>query len=264
MNAMVKDVTDASFTADVVERSREIPVLVDLWAPWCGPCRQLGPILERVAQARAGDVELVKLNVDENPEIAGQLNARSIPLVVGFAGGKVAGQFVGLQPESAVMAFIDRLMPSEADRLVALARAEIESGETARAEPKLQAAVELERLHEEAGLLLAALYGDTGRIDEALNLLSRYPATPVNAVGRLMAELRLKTAATSDFSALEAAVSAAPADPAAKIAYGRALAASGQNEQALAQLISAVEMDASFDDGAARKAILDLFGVLRL
>ena len=107
MSEIARDVTDAEFATEVLERSKEIPVVVDLWAPWCGPCRQLAPMLENIAEQRAGDFELVKINVDENPQVATQLGARSIPLVVGFRDGAVVSHFLGVQPESAINQFID-------------------------------------------------------------------------------------------------------------------------------------------------------------
>ncbi len=260
MNAMVKDVTDASFAADVVERSKQLPVIVDLWAPWCGPCRQLGPILENVAAARAGEVELVKLNVDENPQVAAQLGARSIPLVVGFSEGKVAGQFVGVQPESGVNSFIDSLLPSEADALVIEAASKRAAGDDEAAEAALSRALELDAHHEDAAIALALLLAATSRREDALALLGRFPSSGHDAVGATMAQLRLGD--TGDVGALEAKVADAPDDLGGAIELGRALAAGGEYERALDLLIDVVERDGTFDDGAARKAMLDLFGVM--
>ena len=107
MSEVVRDVTDAEFPTAVLERSKEIPVVIDLWAPWCGPCRQLAPVLEKIASERVGEFELVKLNIDENPEAARLLGARSIPLVVGFRAGSPVSHFLGVQTESAINEFID-------------------------------------------------------------------------------------------------------------------------------------------------------------
>jgi|TARA_B110000196_G_scaffold288897_1_gene274188 putative thioredoxin len=118
MSEIAKAVTDADFEQAVFERSKEIPVVVDLWAPWCGPCRQLAPILEGIAAQRPTDFELVKINIDENPKVAAQLGARSIPLVVTFRDGNMASQFLGVQPAPAIEEFIDGILPGVVDQLV--------------------------------------------------------------------------------------------------------------------------------------------------
>ncbi len=165
------DVTDATFQAAVVERSRQVPVVVDLWAPWCGPCRTLGPILEKVIDATDGRVELAKVDIDTNPAVARAFAVQSIPAVFALAGGKVVDQFIGAQPESAVQQFVDRLLPaaepSEIDKLVA-----------AGDEPSLLAALELEPGNPAAVMALAERYADEGRTDEVLALLDRIPPSP--------------------------------------------------------------------------------------
>ncbi|MBW3580201.1 MAG: thioredoxin [Actinobacteria bacterium] len=165
------DVTDATFQTTVVERSRQVPVVVDLWAPWCGPCRTLGPILEKVIDATDGRVELAKVDIDTNPAVAQAFAVQSIPAVFALAGGKVVDQFIGAQPESAVQQFVDRLLPaaepSEIDKLVA-----------AGDEPSLLAALELEPGNPEAVTALAERYAEEGRTDEVLALLDRIPPTP--------------------------------------------------------------------------------------
>ncbi|MDA1299641.1 MAG: thioredoxin [Proteobacteria bacterium] len=262
MSEQIKDVTDDDFAVQVLARSRQIPVVVDLWAPWCGPCRQLAPILEKVAAARAGEFELVKLNVDENPKVAAQLGARSIPLVVGFRDGQVAAHFVGAQPESAIRQFIDQLVPSEADRLVSEAESERDAGREVAAERLLQQAIELDKHHEGARMTLARLLGDADRIDEALEVLAAVASTGHDEAAALQAELQLKQSGNVDTEALRARVAADPDDLDAAIALGRALGASGQHQQALDLLLGAVGKDASYEDGAAKRAVLDIFSVL--
>lgn len=162
------DVTDATFERDVIERSRQVPVVVDLWAEWCGPCRTLGPILERVVTATNGAVALAKVDVDANPRVAATFQVQSIPAVYALRDGQVVDQFIGALPESQVRQFVDRLAPtkSEADLLV-------EKGD----EASLRRAVELEPNHPAAAVALAELLVDRGQGDEALTLLSRVPET---------------------------------------------------------------------------------------
>ncbi|HXY43637.1 MAG TPA: thioredoxin, partial [Acidimicrobiales bacterium] len=160
------DVTDATFQAEVLERSMTVPVVIDLWAPWCGPCRTLGPILEKVIDATGGTVALAKVNVDENPRIASTFQVQSIPAVFAIHEGKVVDQFLGALPERAVQEFVDRLapQPSEADQLV-------DRGD----EASLRRALELEPAHAGAIEALAALLVEDGRAAEALTLLERIP-----------------------------------------------------------------------------------------
>ena len=164
------DVTDATFQTDVVERSKQVPVVVDLWAAWCGPCRALGPILEKVVGATGGRVELAKVDIDTNPAIAQAFAVRSIPSVFALSGGKVVDQFLGAQPEHVVQQFVDRLLPmaepTEVEKLVA-------EGD----EASLLAALELEPGNPAAVVALAERYADEGRTDEVLAVLERIPAS---------------------------------------------------------------------------------------
>src|SRR5437588_8125672 len=164
----MSDVTDASFEQDVLERSKQVPVVVDLWAPWCGPCRTLGPIIEKVVDATEGKVELVKVNVDENPRVSSTFQVQSIPAVYAIKDGKVVDGFIGALPEKAVAEFVDRLAPgeTEVDRLVA-----------AGDEDSLRKALDADADHEGAVVALAELLADRGDAEEALKLLARIPET---------------------------------------------------------------------------------------
>ena len=165
------DVTDATFTTDVVERSRTVPVVVDLWAEWCGPCRTLGPILEKVVADTGGQVELAKVDIDANPSVASMFQVQSIPAVYAMKDGKVVDGFLGAQPEWQVAEFVQRLYPSvedrEVDRLVA-----------AGDEASLRAALELEPSEEKVIVALAELLVSDGRAEEGLALLERIPESP--------------------------------------------------------------------------------------
>jgi putative thioredoxin len=178
------DVTDATFEEEVLRRSSQVPVVVDLWAPWCGPCRTLGPIIEKVVAATEGAVALAKVNVDENPSISASFQVQSIPAVFALKDGKVVDGFIGALPEAAVAEFVAKLtpVPSEADLLVAEGRAE-------GTEEPLRRALELQPDHEEAIVTLAGMLIAGGESEEALALLGRIPETP--EIRRLLAEARL-------------------------------------------------------------------------
>ena len=262
----VLDVTDATFEREVLERSFQTPVVVDFWAPWCGPCRTLGPILERQAAQQNGAFVLAKINVDENPQIAAAAQARSIPLVIAFRDGQARSQFVGAQPESEVKRFLAAILPTQADRL-AKEGGELLGGHANAAEERFRAALKEDARHPIALVGLARVLGERGAIEEALGLLERVVGAPAveQEAERLAAELRTRAAGPSDggeLAALEAKARANPSDLAARIEYGRALAAARRYEAALAELLACVEADAHFQEDAARKAMLDVFGVL--
>ncbi|MGI8807969.1 MAG: tetratricopeptide repeat protein [Acidimicrobiales bacterium] len=164
----MSDVTDATFSRAVLERSAEVPVVVDLWAEWCGPCKTLGPILERVVAETGGTVELAKVDIDSNPQVAASFAVQSIPAVFAISGGKVVDSFIGALPEAKVREFVARLAPSESetDRLAA-------QGD----EVSLRQALELQHDHPVAVLALAELLAAQGDGEEALNLLTRVPET---------------------------------------------------------------------------------------
>jgi putative thioredoxin len=258
MSEVARDVTDETFATEVVERSRQVPVVVDLWAPWCGPCRALAPILERVAADADGSFDLVKVNVDDNPVTAGQLGARSIPLVVAFKDGKPASSFVGVQPESAIRRFVTALLPSDEDRSVEAAIRAHEAGRDEDAERMLIGLLEANPRHEKARMTLAELLGDQDRIDEALDVLAK--ADPGPEVDQLRSSLRLAASADMDLGALRASADAG--DLEAAVTLGNALAAQGDSASALEVLLGAVQKDPAGKESAARQAMLDVFNVL--
>jgi putative thioredoxin len=262
-NAFVIDVGDADFEREVLDRSHTTPVVVDFWAPWCGPCRSLGPMLEALAEEHAGEFVLAKINIEEAQAIAAEFGVRSIPAVMGFRDGNPAGGFVGAQPEPEVRHFLETLLPGEADRLVDDAAALVAGGEPEAAERSLQQALELVPAHAKALLGLARLLGNRGESAQALALLDRVVGEGgVEAEAeRLAAVLRTTTDAATDVDSLRTRA-AESGDLGDRVALGRALAAAGDHEEALETLLAAVESDPEFEDGAARKIMLDVFSVL--
>lgn len=189
---MFIDVTDATFQAEVIERSRTTPVIVDLWAEWCGPCKTLGPILEKVVAATKGQVVLAKVDVDANPQVAAAFRVQSIPAVYAIANGQVVDAFMGAEPEHTVADFVARLLPSEESQTV---RKLIEAGD----EESLAVALSMEPGNHDAVVAMAQLLVKTDRAPEALQLLARVPET--DDVRRVAAAARLATDPVDDFDA---------------------------------------------------------------
>lgn len=257
------DIGDAEFESAVIARSHEIPVVVDFWAPWCGPCRALGPVLERVAEELNGSFLLVKVNVDEAQQVASRYAVKSIPLVIGFRDGEPVAQFVGAKPEGQVRRFVESLIPTQAEQL-ARAGDRAAAEDSAAAENHYRAALAEDPHCGGARLGLARIHGEQGELDAALALLNGLMGSPAQEkeADRLSATFRTRAAGEADESELRHATEANPTAPGAHLELGRLLAAKQRYEEALELLIRSVRCGADHEDGAARKAIVDVFEVL--
>ena len=255
----VKDVETSGFEREVVERSFEVPVIVDFWAAWCGPCKVLGPMLERSVQDAGGAVELAKVDVDQNQQLAGQFGVQGIPTVIAFKDGAAVSQFTGALPEDQVREWIQQLIPSQLDLTVRRAEDLLEQGDTDAAEQLLDAVLAEDAIHQDAGVVMAGLHIDRGNTDEALALLARL--RPTDEVQQLQAAARVGAAGAIDVDALEATLASNPTDRAAQLSLAKARAARGEAEAALEAMISIVE-ERGDESENARKAMLDVFEIL--
>lgn len=262
--AWIIDVGDAEFETAVLGRSETVPVVVDLWAPWCGPCRVLAPILERLAEEHAGAFVLARVNVDEAVGVAQAFAVRSIPAVRAVRDRQVVAHFDGAQPEASVRRFLATLLPSEADRQAEAGQRASAAGDGAAAEAAFRAALALDARHPLALLGLARIRAEAGDVEEALRQIEAIgPGTPVSQEAeRLAARLRTGPSASFDEAGLRARVVADPHDPASALALGRALAGVGRYEEALELLLESVRRDPRHEEEAARRAMLDVFAIL--
>jgi len=264
---IIKDVTMATFAKDVLEASRKVPVLVDFWAAWCQPCKQLTPILEKVVRGYGGKVRLAKVNIDENQTLANQLRIQSIPTVYAFRDGRPLDGFQGAQPESTVRAFIERLLGEEAalDAAAAVAAADqaLEAGDLQGAAEVYAAVLQEEPQNVAALAGLARCYlksGDVARAEQTMGLVppDKRDAAPVASV-RAALELAKVAGKAGDVGALGAKVDAEPANHQARIDYAVALAAAGKKTEAAEQLLESFRRDRKWNEEAARKQLLQLF-----
>ena len=260
----VLEATDANFTDVVIQRSHQMPVIVDFWAAWCEPCHILSPTLEKIANEYAGRVQLVKVNIDQNPMVTQQYGIQSIPAVKAFEGGGVTSEFAGVQPEEHVRAFFDILVPSQADHAMTAAQRFRALGDDAAAREQLELVIAGDPNQLDAALELADILsasGDAADTARARELAAPYEHDPRarRALGRIgLAEL----AAGKDRAALEARVAADENDAEARYHLGAVLAVAGEWQDALEHLLATVRLDRELDEDGGRLRMLDAFAVL--
>ncbi len=261
-----KEVTTASFRQDVIAESMRQPVMVDFWAPWCGPCKQLTPILERAVAATGGKVKLVKMNIDEHPQIAGQLGVQSIPAVYAFSRGQPVDGFVGALPESQIRQFLERLVGPVGDPVkealeeaaVALAEGDAETAAAIYAE-----ILEADDNNPAALAGLARLHLDAGRLDDAKAVLAAAKGSAAQdgavVAAKAAVDLAEQSADLGDLGDLERRIAQDPDDFQARFDLALALNAKSKREDAADQLLDIIRKDRSWNDDGARKQLLQFF-----
>ena len=266
-DGLIKETTTQTFVKDVIEESKRQPVLIDFWAPWCGPCKQLTPVLEKAVKAAKGKVKLVKMNIDEHPAIPGQMGIQSIPAVIAFVNGQPADGFLGALPEGQVTAFIERITK---DKLGGDAQDLLKAADGALAAGNAAEAVELyaEVLQEEPGSVpalagLARAYVETGAIEQAKQTLALVPEAKRNdaavAAARSALEVAEQAKSVGPIEELEKKVAENPLDHQARFDLAVALASKGRRMEAVDHLMEIVKRDRKWNDDGARKQLVQFF-----
>ena len=267
---LIKETTTQTFVKDVIEESKHQPVLIDFWAPWCGPCRQLTPIIEKAVRAAKGKVKLVKMNIDEHPTIPGQMGIQSIPAVIAFVNGQPADGFMGALPESQVTAFIDKLtanVPAAGEpnipEILKEAEATLADGDPATAAQIYAEVLAFDPTNIAALAGLAKCYMATGAVEQAKQTLAMVPESKRDdpAVKAVQASIDLAEQAKllGPITELEQKVAANPLDHQARFDLATALNASGKRAEATQQLLEVVKRDRKWNDDGARKQLVQFF-----
>ena len=266
-DSAVKDTTTQAFVKDVIEESKNQPVLVDFWAPWCGPCKQLTPILEKAVKAAKGKIKLVKMNIDADPAIPGQMGIQSIPAVIAFSNGQPIDGFMGALPESQVVAFLERLTkgkvsPEEQDLLKAANEA-LAGGDPAAA-ADIYAKILAQDSNDIPALAgLARCYVATGNLEQAKKTLALVPEAKINetavAAARAALELAEQAKAVGPIDDLQQKLTANPLDHQARFDLAIALSAAGKRAEAADHLLMVIKRDRKWNEDGARKQLVQFF-----
>ena len=262
----VKATTHANFRSDVLSESMKVPVLVDFWAPWCGPCKQLTPVLEKIVQSAGGKIKLVTMNIEDYPQIAGQLGVQSIPAVFAFQKGQPVDGFMGALPESQIKAFIERLvgpLSSDLDALILEAEAALAGQDYGLAAEKYSVVLVEDEQHLRAIGGLTRTYVALGELEQASSVLTLVPHgkdnDPAVVAAKAALDLALKAADLGDLTGLEQIIAKDPANYQARFDLALGLNGLNRRDEAADQLLYIIKRDRSWTDDGARKQLLQFF-----